>query len=71
VHVCERGGLRDVVKLTDFGLGVAPGSPSADLAAVGALAAALVEPAAAPALAACFANVASARELASRLRALR
>jgi serine/threonine-protein kinase len=68
VILCERGGLYDVAKLTDFGFAGAA-TPADDLAALGVLAASLLDDPASHVLA-CFARATSAKQLATELRAL-
>jgi serine/threonine-protein kinase len=60
VILCERGGIADVAKLTDFGL-AGPATPADDLRALRALA---------ESLGASLPEASSARELAAKLRAL-
>jgi tRNA A-37 threonylcarbamoyl transferase component Bud32 len=70
VILCERGGLYDVVKLTDFGVGAAPVTPADDLLALCALAASLLDNG--PAMQAIVGRFAapSAKHVALALRAL-
>jgi serine/threonine-protein kinase len=66
VILCERGGLYDVAKLTDFGFPVVDATPAADLRALHVLASAL----GCDGLDACFAKASSAKEVLAALQAL-
>jgi serine/threonine-protein kinase len=70
VILCERGGLYDVAKLTDFGFATPDATEVDDLRALQELAVTLVHDDAAPAIAQCFDNVSSAKQLAASLRGL-
>jgi serine/threonine-protein kinase len=71
VILCERGGLCDLAKLTDFGLARTAATQADDLRAIAALAASLAgEGPGAREIAACFAEPDNAKALAARLRAL-
>ena len=70
VILCERGGLCDVAKLTDFGFATPDATAVDDLRALQVLAVSLVDDHAAPAIERCFANVSSAKQLAASLRSL-
>jgi hypothetical protein len=71
VILCERGGLCDVAKLTDFGFGDAGATAADDLRALGVLARSLVgDHPVTSSLADCFAAATSAKGLASALRGL-
>jgi len=70
VMLCDRGGVADTVKVTDFGFGRAVASSERDLVAVADLARDLLGGHLVPSLAECFDGSTTARELAQRLRAL-
>lgn len=67
VIVCERGGLSDVAKLTDYGFASAAATPADDLKALGKLAAKLAGDGP---ISACCASASSAKQLAASLGAL-
>jgi eukaryotic-like serine/threonine-protein kinase len=70
VILCERGGLCDVVKLTDFGLGTTSATPADDLLALCTLATSMLgDSASTQSIVSCFA-ASSAKQLALALRAL-
>jgi tRNA A-37 threonylcarbamoyl transferase component Bud32 len=71
VILCERGGLCDVAKLTDFGFASDAATPADDLVALAALATSLVGAGpGAREITACFADATSAKQLAAALRPL-
>jgi serine/threonine-protein kinase len=71
VILCERGGLCDVAKLTDFGFASDTATPADDLLVLATLTASLVgDRPGAREIADCFAHATSAKQLAAALRRL-
>jgi serine/threonine protein kinase len=71
IILCERAGLGDVAKLTDFGFAPVDATPARDLRTLHALAVALVgAPLATRPIDECFAKASSAKHLSALLRSL-